>query len=182
MQTCKQVGGTGVVEAVDGDSKCNLAEAEQIISLLADVLAAGELKMGDVGVITPYSAQVKLLQKLWRERSNAAGGRGGGSASSLASDLEIATVDRFQGREKEMVIFSAVRNNARGEVGFLKDWRRLNVMLTRARRGLVVVGASETLRHDATWARWLAWVKERELFVIGGVTTAKRKRTDGGAV
>merc|ERR1719478_1193232 len=75
-------------------------------------------------------------------------------------DLEIASIDAFQGREKELIVFSAVRSNRHGNVGFLADWRRLNVMLTRARRGLIIVGNSDTLRNDQHWDKWLKWAHE----------------------
>ena len=131
-----------------------------------------------MGIVTPYSAQVRLLRQLWREacqQATAAAPKKGSSAPPEPTDtaaaaaaalaaacadprsLEIASVDNFQGREKELIIFSAVRANARGAVGFLSDWRRLNVMLTRARRGLLVLGCAVTLRHDALWAEWLGW-------------------------
>ena len=78
--------------------------------------------------------------------------------------LEIKSVDGYQGREKEVIVFSTVRANENGEVGFLSDRRRLNVALTRARRGLIIVGHPNTLRHDGTWNSWLDWVGERNLF------------------
>merc|ERR1719262_1575825 len=74
-------------------------------------------------------------------------------------DLEIHSVDNFQGRECEIIIFSAVRSNPDGKVGFLADWRRLNVMITRARRGLVIVGDPDTLKHDKHWGLWLEWAE-----------------------
>ena len=62
--------------------------------------------------------------------------------------VEVMTVDGYQGREKEMVILSLVRSNTRAEVGFLQESRRINVSVTRARRSCVIIGDSQTLRHD----------------------------------
>ncbi|GBF93852.1 hypothetical protein Rsub_06851 [Raphidocelis subcapitata] len=102
---------------------------------------------------------------------------GGGPGASRLSGLEIRTVDGFQGREKEVVVFSAVRSSPAGGVGFLSDARRLNVALTRARRGLVVVGDARTLRRDGTWAAWLAWARDSGAWVEG-----RGARAGGGAV
>ena len=57
-------------------------------------------------------------------------------------------------------MFCTVRSNARGEIGFLSDRRRLNVAITRARRGLVMVGHPQTPRRDGTWRAWLDWAEE----------------------
>ena len=151
----------GCAESAESESKSNAGDAARVIELLKGVLSAGELSAAQVGIVTPYSAQVRLLRQLWREachQATAAAPKKGSSAPPEPTDtaaaaaaalaaacadprsLEIASVDNFQGREKELIIFSAVRANARGAVGFLSDWRRLNVMLTRARRGLLVLG------------------------------------------
>lgn len=108
-------------------------------------LIDGGLSPADVAVITPYSAQVKLLQQLLAQEARDLSG------------LEVKTVDGFQGRERQCVVFSAVRANPRGGVGFLADQRRLNVALTRAKRGLVVVGNASTLQRDRVWRAWLEW-------------------------
>ena len=77
--------------------------------------------------------------------------------------LEIKSVDGYQGREKEVIVLSTVRSNEDGVVGFLSNFRRLNVALTRARRGLIVIGDDRTLRNDSTWESWLDWVDESKL-------------------
>src|SRR5207245_1931919 len=86
----------------------------------------------DIAVISPYDAQVQELRQLLQD----------------VEELEIDTVDGFQGREKEAVVVSLVRSNPAGELGFVADIRRINVALTRARKKLIVVGDSATIaRH-----------------------------------
>ncbi len=80
----------------------------------------------NIGVITPYNGQVKRLTEVFSQR-------GGVNQNEKWQKLNINSVDGYQGREKEVIVFSTVRSNNRGDVGFLRDWRRLNVALTRAR-------------------------------------------------
>src|SRR5439155_15727725 len=105
----------------------NPGEAALVAARARALLALG-LAPGDLAVIAPYDAQVKLLRELLPE-------------------VEVDTVDGFQGREKEAVLVSLVRSNDQGEVGFLADVRRMNVALTRARRRLEVVGDGSTVAN-----------------------------------
>lgn len=110
-----------------GESRLNPQEADLVCRQVRGLLDAG-VPAAAIAVISPYSAQVRLL----REKLAVPG-------------LEVDSVDGFQGREKEAVVLSLVRSNAEGSVGFLADVRRMNVALTRARRKLLVVGDSATL-------------------------------------
>jgi superfamily I DNA and/or RNA helicase len=138
----------------DGSSRSNFAEAAKVLSVVDGLLETGDVQTTDIGVITPYNGQVRVLSDLFEQ----AGGR---EAGEKYSGLEIKSVDGYQGREKEIIVFSTVRANEQGEIGFLKDKRRLNVALTRAKRGLIVIGHLATLKHEPTWKSWLDWVEER---------------------
>ena len=98
--------------------------------------------MNDISVIAPYAAQARRIRNLLRNAKAESG-----EPSEIAS-VEVDTVDGFQGREKEVIIISLVRSNGEGEIGFLKDYRRTNVALTRARRKLIVIADSATLGGD----------------------------------
>ena len=148
-------------DSEDGASKENMDEAAWVVHVVEGLLEAGDLQPRDIGVVTPYNGQVRLLTDLF--------GQAGGLEDDVQhgkgkfTGLEIRSVDGYQGREKEVIVLSSVRANDTGDVGFLRDWRRLNVALTRARRGLIVIGSPTTLRHDPDWGAWLEWVDERKL-------------------
>ena len=119
----------------DGESKENPGEAEVVVEVVRRLVYQHEVPVDEIGVITPYNGQVTLLREL-RARDDA------------LKNLEISTVDGFQGREKEAIIISAVRSNTRGEVGFLYDSRRMNVAVTRARKHCCLIIDSDTSRSD----------------------------------
>lgn len=125
----------------DGASYSNPGEAELIAQRVRQLVSAG-LAPTEIGVIAPYSAQVALL----REKIE-------------ATDLEIDTVDAFQGREKEAILLTFTRSNSAGQLGFLSDLRRLNVALTRPKRHLFLVGDSACLGQHPAYARLQDYVQ-----------------------
>ncbi|KAJ3773289.1 P-loop containing nucleoside triphosphate hydrolase protein [Lentinula raphanica] len=137
-------------ESMKSKSRVNWSEAAIVASVVEDLLLKNDNLMGqDIGIIAPYVAQISLLTKFfntdpkYRDRFNKVLGE---HRAMQLSNIEIKTVDGFEGREKEVIIFSTVRNNPGGYIGFLADRRRLNVGLTRAKRGLIVVGSMNTLQ------------------------------------
>lgn len=139
------------VEVKEGTSYTNTAEAEKVIWVLQQIGVGDALPVDQAGVVTPYIGQVNVIKKLIRERPSCANFK----------NIEVSSVDGFQGREKDAIIFSAVRANKLGKVGFLDDWRRLNVMITRAKRGMIVIGNRTTLSYDFLWGHWLNWAQAR---------------------
>lgn len=123
----------GKAESRRGQSYANAAEADVVLRLLETF----ERHLGkrrnriSVGAIAGYAGQVAQLNGLIDP---------GNRDRWKALDIEIATVDSFQGRERDIIVYSTVRSNPRGEIGFLRDYRRVNVALSRARELLVIVG------------------------------------------
>ncbi len=139
---------TGRGEERKGDRTAsyeNVTEAELITEWVASLTTAG-VASDAIGVITPYRAQVKRMKRLLEEKD---------------LSVEVKSVDGFQGREKEVIFISLVRSNEEGNVGFLKDARRLNVAMTRARAKLVMVGDLKTLKQCYPFDRLALWLKEK---------------------
>jgi len=153
------------VEAAEGNSYTNYAEVQAITELLRKVEGAGDILGPDIGIITPYAAQARFIrQQLGVPSGNARGFLDPTAAARAAQLPEVSSVDGFQGREKDLILVSPVRANVAGRVGFISDPRRLNVSLTRARRGLVVCGHYPTLAKDEQgWGPWIAWAEDRGL-------------------
>lgn len=128
----------------DEGSKCNVNEVEIVKQWVNDLVNYG-IPPQEIAIITPYQAQVSLLS----------------AALTSIPGLEIGTVDGVQGREKDAVVISLVRSNDKREVGFLKEKRRLNVAMTRARKQLCIVGDSSTIRHGSLYLKkWMEWLEE----------------------
>ena len=111
------------------------------------------LTFSSIGVISPYNGQVRAIRALLKDNAEI-GGR-----------IEVNSVDGFQGREKDVIILSAVRSDrarqsGRG-IGFLRDARRMNVSITRARSSVFVLGHADTLRQDPLWEAALNDATER---------------------
>lgn len=139
----------------EGDSTGNPSEARVAFAVARRLVFSGSVLPEELGIIAPYSAQVGLLREL----------RAASEDTQMAR-VEIATVDGFQGREKDCVVLSATRSNEKGDVGFLADARRMNVAVTRARMHCVLVCDTDTVgRHDAFLRRLVAHFEARGEYV-----------------
>ena len=134
--------------------RINRAEAELTLQTLQQYLE----KIGkqrileesiDVGIISPYRAQVQLLRKELRKRE---------FFRPYRHLLTVNTVDGFQGQERDIILISLVRSNDGGDIGFLRDLRRMNVAITRARMKLIILGSSETMTSHPIYKKLYEYV------------------------
>jgi len=150
---------TGMEEiSASGTSYLNRTEASYVEKVTTHLLRMG-VTPAQIGVITPYDGQRKYVSDYMR--------RAGALASSLYESIEVASVDAFQGREKEFILVSCVRSSESQGIGFLSDPRRLNVALTRARLGIIVIGNPRVLSKNPLWAALLLHFKEYDCLVEG---------------
>ena len=161
-------------EIARGSRITNPVEATLVTQLVESLITVG-VTPGDIGVITLYRSQLALLKQNLRSRTNISTHKHEtNSDTKPAVAVEMHTADKFQGRDKEVVILSLVRNNEAGTVGeLLQDWRRVNVALTRARSKLLIVGSRKTLRKGSELlAKFMDLVEDRGWrfdFPIGGL-------------
>uniref|UniRef100_A0A915IER4 DNA helicase n=1 Tax=Romanomermis culicivorax TaxID=13658 RepID=A0A915IER4_ROMCU len=147
-----------------GTSYLNRTEASNVEKLVTKFLKSG-LKPQQIGVITPYEGQRAYIVQYMQYQ--------GSLHSKLYLEVEVASVDAFQGREKDIIILSCVRANEHQGVGFLNDPRRLNVALTRAKYGLIVIGNPKVLAKQLLWHHLLDFYKEKKLLVEGPLNGLK---------
>lgn len=105
----------------------------------------------DVGVISPYRAQVQLLRRMVRKDE---------FFKPYRKCVTVNTVDGFQGQERDIIVISLVRSNDDGQIGFLSDLRRMNVAITRARMKLIIVGSVQTMTRHAFYKELYDYVQE----------------------
>ncbi len=130
--------GYNEVRGSDGTSLQNEGELK-----IAEILLQSEIRSPEhAAFISPYAGQVAAAKE------------------SLPRTLRISTIDSFQGQEKEVIILSLVRSNDDGDIGFLKDYRRMNVAITRAKEELFVIGDSATIGADPFYNSFLTYIEK----------------------
>ncbi|KAI3407091.2 dna2 [Candida oxycetoniae] len=137
-------------ESVRGEAIQNYTEAELIRQIVKALLLCG-VDEKEIGVMSFYRAQLELLKRKLSSRM----------------DLEILTADQYQGREKECVIISLVRSNDANNAGeLLKEWRRLNVAVTRAKSKLIILGSRSTLSETDTTRTFIDFLDSKGWYYL----------------
>ncbi|WPH02314.1 DNA-binding protein SMUBP-2, protein [Acrodontium crateriforme] len=144
--------------SASGTSYLNRTEAQNVEKIVTRFFRAG-VKPEAIGIITPYEGQRSYVVQSMQQT--------GTFRKEIYKEIEVASVDAFQGREKDFIVLSCVRSNDHQGIGFLSDPRRLNVALTRAKYGLVILGNPKVLSKHPLWHYLLLHFKERNCLVEG---------------
>lgn len=139
-----------------GTSYVNRSEAV-VVEKVSTLLMKSGVMPEEIGVITPYQGQKShVINHMTRF---------GSMQADLYAAIEVASVDSFQGREKDFIVLSCVRSNESQGIGFLRDPRRLNVAITRARYGVIIIGNGRLLSKNDLWCDLLHHLSERDAFM-----------------
>lgn len=130
--------GYNEVQGNDGVSLQNEGE----LMIVQQLLSSEAINPLTTAFISPYAGQVAAAKEV------------------LPEEMRISTIDSFQGQEKETIILSLVRSNDEGDIGFLKDYRRMNVAITRAKEQLFVIGDSATIGADPFYNAFLTYIEQ----------------------
>lgn len=147
-----------------GTSYLNVTEAAFVEKVVTRFLKAG-IQPHQIGIITPYEGQRSYVVQHMQFN--------GALKKDLYKEIEVASVDAFQGREKDYIIVTCVRSNENLGIGFLTNAKRLNVALTRAKYGLVLVGNPKVLSKHPLWYQLLMNFKEKNCLVEGPLHNLK---------
>lgn len=144
----------------NGSSYLNRTEAIHIEKICTEFIRKG-IEPEQIGIITAYEGQRAFVVTHLE--------RNGPLDASVYARVEVASVDAFQGREKEFMILSCVRSNDHQGIGFLRDPRRLNVAITRASHGLIIIGNARLLARNPLWNNLLIHFQARDCLVEGTI-------------
>ncbi|EAY00142.1 putative regulator of nonsense transcripts, putative [Trichomonas vaginalis G3] len=158
-------------EQSDGDGKSYWCLSQcNAVSQVLDALFNSGVPANSIGIITPYNGQNDYLMDNLDYICESC-------SAEYIKNVEIATVDGFQGREKDFIIFNLVRSNENYQIGFLSDIERLNVSITRAKYGLIVIGHSRTFSKTKLFCDWFNFFIENNCFMAGGDFKSLQKGT-----
>lgn len=143
-----------------GNSYLNRVEAMNVEKIITKLFRDG-VEPDQIGIITPYEGQRAYIVQYMSLNSTLADKR------QQYLEVEVTSVDAFQGREKDFIILSCVRANDLQTIGFLSDPRRLNVAITRAKYGLIILGNPKALSRNALWNHLLVHFREKGCLVDG---------------
>ena len=147
--------GCGFEEIQDAEthSLFNEGEVKVLIKHLEEwkEVLIGE-RVPSIAIISPYRQQVRKIEEALKEK--------GGQFNSIKTN----TVDAFQGQERDIIYISLVRSNNNGDIGFLKDYRRMNVAMTRAKKKLVIIGDSATISNDSFYHDFMEFAEKKGFY------------------
>ena len=147
----------------DSTSLLNSDEVRIVLKYVREILKCKHVTKSEIGIVTPYKQQEKLIRKRLVEWGLTSNNTSIKSRNGKAkSGIEIGSVEKFQGNEKKVIIFSTVKSKKNtNELGFVADPKRFNVAITRAQCLMIIIGDERILKTDGNWNTLIQYVKSK---------------------